>query len=385
LGVHEGEAQLFVNLVPQDDPDSYENGVRYDAGTRWQDASDTDWDTVENKDITDQATLTREAETLADELGDSNIEAEATTPNLNLELGDTVQVVKPDAEIDRAMRIHRIKEVVTGSTKTLKLLLSTRTRARVDENDDLRAIRQFNKGFQGSSVAVNGGPVIQAIDNGDPVTIPFRYPDLEFENAAELQVRGLEYRVDSQPKSHDHDVTINIPDHDHSVTVNIPSHNHSYTIESPDHIHDLSGDGFATTETQETSANDGTDHTHIYGVYQDVATQQTISNTTDSGGSEVLSETTDDGGAFITTETTDTETGLEAGIFGTNDTPSNVEVYINNNLFDSNIGSGTFQTTVDISDELTKDAWNTITIRSDSLGRIQASPFIEGYAQIGQQ
>jgi hypothetical protein len=65
LGAHEGEAQYFANLVPQDDPQTYENEVRYST-PRWSSSEDTDWDRWANKDVADQPTIEEEAASLGE-------------------------------------------------------------------------------------------------------------------------------------------------------------------------------------------------------------------------------------------------------------------------------------------------------------------------------
>lgn len=450
LGAHEGEAQLFANLVPADDSATYENRVNYTTA-RWSDGDARDWDRWENKDVTDQSTIEEEAAALGEELKEQLIEAKATTPELDIQVGDTVQVVKDDADLNRAMRIHRLKEKHEGSTTTYKLLLSTRTTLRTDDSADLRDIQRFNTGFQGSSVAVNGGPVIGAVDSTNPLTFGFRYPDLEFENTATLQVRGQSYRVDSQPKSHNHDVDIDIPEHFHTVDINttagggagsaayegvdnaavISPNNNSYFLDIPDffgndpayvvgYIHvtrapDDSGpesleidmyENYGQSGTifngeyenylpgvsrmfQGTTANPqaGTDHfefmldatggtyTFEYGLWAISEHEHPINET----------ETSDGGGAFFTTESSSTAVGQEPGILTTADTPSNVGVEINGTTVASGIGTGTFQTTVDIAGDLINDSWNDISLTSDSLGRVQATVFVEGYDQVGTQ
>jgi hypothetical protein len=105
--------------------------------------------------------------------------------------------------------------------------------------------------------------------------------------------------------------------------------------------------------------------------------------TSDAGGSFFEDTTTDGGGGFFGTETSDTTTGVEPGIFTTTDTPSNVGVTINGNTVATGIGTGTFETTIDVGGEFTKDAWNTVEVSSDSLGIIEVSAAIDGYDQIG--
>jgi hypothetical protein len=469
LGAHEGEAQLFANLVPSDDSATYENRVDYTT-SRWSDGDTRDWDRWENKDVTDQATIEEEAAALGEELKETLVEAKATTPDLDIQIGDTVQVVKSDADLDRAMRIHRLKEMYEGATKKLKLLLSTRTTLRTDDSADLRDIQRFNTGFQGSSVAVNGGPVIGALDSTNPLTFGFRYPDLEFENTATLRVRGESYRVDSQPKSHSHDVTVTHPSHDHDVTH--PSHDHDVDILSTtdaaasgaesasafdqivfgDNFAELtfdlplvSGDaGYAFVTcltTIPSGAGDATDPlVQMFNVDKgttfydqsvsevpdgetrfDVAVttgdvegdtinvefedlnnntseirltvggvvvadhDHTVNDTETSDAALGTNETSTAALGTTETSTSDTATGQEPGIFTTADTPSNVGVEINGTTVATGIGTGTFETTVDISGDLNVDSWNDITLTSGSLGRIQATVFLEGYSQIGKK
>jgi len=69
----------------------------------------------------------------------------------------------------------------------------------------------------------------------------------------------------------------------------------------------------------------------------------------------------------------------------TGKTPSNVDVLVDGTTVATDIGSGTFETIVDISNELTVGAWNDIALSSDSLGHIQATVSVDGYKQIGTQ
>jgi hypothetical protein len=208
LGAHEGEAQLYVNLVPADDTDAQnnlENVVTYQT-PRWTQEADTDWDRWSNNDITDQATLEEEAANLGAELTDVHVTAETVVPtSVGLEIGDTVQVVKPDADLDRQMRVHKKWRRAGGRNDTDsdaaivdKVELSTRTTLQTESDADLEELRKFNTGFQGSSVSVQGGGSRQPVDADLNAEIPFFYPELEFENSAEIQFRGLAYRAYSR-------------------------------------------------------------------------------------------------------------------------------------------------------------------------------------------
>ncbi|AFH22130.1 hypothetical protein OSG_eHP18_00100 [environmental Halophage eHP-18] len=433
LGAHEGEAQLSANLVPASDSASYDNRVNY-TSPRWSDGDPRDWDRYENKDVTDQDTLFEEAENLGDEIKEELIEAEATVPDgVNIDVGDTVRVVKPDAGLDRDMRIHRLKEVVEGTVRKLKVLLSTRTTARKDGSDDLRDIQRFNTGFQGSSVAVNGGPVIGAVDSGNPLTFGFRYPDLEFENTATLRVRGESYRIDSKGAASGggstetsnnggtfNDITKLASTRSNKFTSFTSTSSQTATVTEPIGSGGEQQNYRAILEADATSTNlfvervvleDTTEGDIVYtndNIDQSrILLQIPIDETIDRNGNDIEARVTlqqspsDFWDVTLKTLNEQSHSHLfdwqhnhdvtipnhthppDAGIFTTGDTPSNTGVDINGTTVASGIGTGTFETTVDIAGDLTKGSWNDITLTSDSLGRVQATVFIEGYDQIG--
>jgi len=62
--------------------------------------------------------------------------------------------------------------------------------------------------------------------------------------------------------------------------------------------------------------------------------------------------------------------------------PSNVDILVNGATVATDVGSGEFETVVDIADELDRDAWNTIQATSDTIGHVQINPYVEAYKQI---
>lgn len=66
-----------------------------------------------------------------------------------------------------------------------------------------------------------------------------------------------------------------------------------------------------------------------------------------------------------------------------NETASNVDVLVNGTEEVTNIGSGEFETTVDLADTLTDGQFNQIELASDTLGLLIASIGIRAYEQIG--
>jgi hypothetical protein len=430
LGAHEGEAQYFVNLVPQSDPATYENEVRYST-PRWGDSGDTDWDRWENKDVADQSTLESEAEALADEISESLVEATTYTSNVDLDLGDTVQVVKPDADLDRSMRVHRITTRAGGrsdagsSAATVdELLLSTRTTARNDSGKDLRSIRQFNTGFQGTSVVIQGGGSRQPVNSSNNAVVPFDYPEIAFENEAVLQVRGLPYRAYSSgaasggaptSSAKSDDITaIDLADSGDNVFVD-PGQQTTITATVDSGFQgdmmifnvDFSIEGDASFPDEDdipvvidlrvpgTGLWDGYIEVDELGNWtRNVSTTEIDANedfelTVDNrdGTNTLIFDYSITGYAPDHEHTIDPHThDADPGITEfASTTPTGVDVVINGTTVATDIGTGEFETEVDIAGELTRGAWNDIELTSDTLGHIQATVSIDGYKKIGTQ
>jgi len=426
LGAHEGEAQFFANLVPSDDSANYDNRVNYST-SRWSDGNTRDWDRYVNKDVTDQATIEEEAAELGTEITERLVEAKATT-TLDLDIGDTVQVTKTDADLDRAMRAHRIKEVAEGGTVKRELLLSTRTIVRSDDAEDLRDIQRFNSGFQGSSVVVQGGGSRQPVDAQNNAEIPFFYPDLEFENKAELFVRGLTYRAYSSGAASGGGDTTTSTASDRGGTNLLASKDYAsdQTLAPGDKTtltttisedaatgHSLVKIGFDTNDVKndqqvyvkcvtgitrifEAGIRNATTGQWYYAgmtgqelekndtVEFEVKNPSSNSNTFTISASESSGISVQDPDHTHKVTFPDHTHEPEPGIseFG-NETPTAVDVLVDSNKVATDIGTGTFQTTVDISNELTKNAWNLIELTSDDLGHIQTTVSIKGYDKIG--
>jgi hypothetical protein len=431
LGAHEGEAQYFANLVPQSDPATYENEVRYST-PRWSSSEDTDWDRWANKDVADQDTIEEEAASLGEELKESLVEAETVVPtSVGLNVGDTVRVVKDDADLDRDMRVHRLTRRAgsfneTGGDAAVvdKVLLSTRTTLRRDDDAELEEIQRFNSGFQGTSVVIQGGGSRQPVNSSNNAVVPFDYPEIAFENEATLQVRGLPYRAyssgaDVQQGGQFEIVTQGFFDTDQVLDpgdfaqINLPSIPSSYS----DYVGYLRGR--VITDAPRTSGYelDITINAGVVGsVFSETITLDDFGNwftvvaepsltSDDNASMEIRNPSTQSNTITISGGTDETELRLTdpdhdhspaPGIIESfpNDPdanasgqlyPTGVDVVINGNTVATDIGTGEFETEVDIAGELTRGAWNDIELTSDTLGHIQATVSIDGYKKIGTQ
>jgi hypothetical protein len=428
-----------------------------------------------------QDAIDEAANALADELVDPYYEVKATVENEDLSLGDFVQVQKPDAGIDRKMRIHHITTTTdTGdeskATTVDKLLLSTRNLAREDPQKELSDIQRYNKAFQGSAMwgTVAGG--VQAVDSNLEYTLSFFYPDVDFEHLVELQVKSLPYRAFSSGAAagddHTHDVTVTHPSHDHAIDFrnqDTPT-NTSYTsnrfgsdgpayelldqggisvssltvqdanstefqvnIDSSGRGHgylvvQLSLDNITEQEIAHIEVFNEQDGTPYYenGVHPDIsgfvylripvdarslAGDDVVVRVSNNTGSDFeITDTSTEVAVYqegvhdhqndffdVTTETalgnTTSETStaesahthpVDPGVTEfPSETASSVDVLVNGNTEATDIGTGTFETTVDLSGTLMPGAWNTITVASTTLGLLQCTAAIDVYRQVG--
>lgn len=373
IGAHEGEAQIFANLVPNGDSGNYENEVTYNQ-PRSSSSEDTDWHRTSNKDVASQDTIEAEAEALADELVDEHLEITARVVGEDIALGDTVHVTKPEADIDRDLRIKRLvtragsyTDTDSGAAVIDHVLLSSRNLARQTEQDRMRDVSRYNVAYEGSAVWGTLSSGRQPVNASLNYELPFFYPDIEFEHKAELLVRGLPYRAYSSGGAAG-------GDHSHVVGVTHPSHSHDVIIDAPPHAH---------KETQvidrETEAASG--HTHLYddlnnGNRADLfsVSSETKTSTTELGTTQ--SETSDASGDH-------THPPNPGVIEFATTTPTGVDVIVNGTTVATDIGSGTFETTVDVSGDLTKGAWNMIELTSDDVGHLHSVISIEAYRQLG--
>lgn len=400
LGAQDGPEQVTAEAVVS----------HYQSGER------PVWRRYANKEVIDQSRMQSIVDTIVSEIESSPryLTVECSVKDEDLELGDEVHVTYPEENIDTDLRITMLTTEITRRGYLLLCTLSNRALATTDRqtkrNDDLE---RFNQGYQGFVDRDNFRAVEkQAFDGTVDATGEYFYPnDVVSEQRAEIVVKTEPYRVDSKGAAgggdHTHSVTVSHPSHDHSVTipdhnhsVTIPDHNHGVTVEVADHAHSL------PEETGDTGETDGHRHTYVRrggfnttrsqvetgGVVN--ATAQSYSTTSDDGGG--TTETTDDGGGTTQTSTdalgtTTSETSDASGTH-THDPdpgiiesfpnhpesnangellPSGVDLLIDGTTVATDIGSGEFTTTIEVTGEFTSGV-NDISLQSDSLGLVTA-------------
>lgn len=388
LGAHEGEAQKFVTLVPASDSSTYDNRVNY-TNPDWDDGDAETWDRISNNELATTNALEAEADAIAGEIVNSFIEAEADVVDVDINIGDKFTVKKvADGQtiLDEELRAVAFTRIQEGSTVRYRTRFSSRTMTRSSEFEKVSEdADRTNVAFQGSSIEMAIGPVEQNVDVGEPLEMPFRFPDLQFENFVELHIDSRAFRHYSQPVGHNHGVSIS--DHTHDVIMD--THTHGYTLKTLSHHHVLEYQRTITTELADGHTHDADvagntytfDGTPVPDLTGDVRAESTSESaeTSASAGGEI--ETTEAGGSTTTT-TTDTE-GVKIGVETTAELPAGVDVKIDGTTVATDIGSGTFQQTLDLSGQFTPGAWTTIEITTDNPGRFIATLAVGGYRQIG--
>lgn len=245
LGAGEGRHQRELNFVPADDTESYDNKRTY-VNNDWQDGDQTKWNVISNKDITDIDALEQFGQNKIEDFNsDGYIDVTTTVRGIELRLGDVVQVVNADEEIDTSMKVVSLVERVLPTGTEYDVVLSTRKESRrKDSEKDRQDIQRYNKSLQGTAVPINASGGRQPVNSSNNYELKLYYPDeVKFEHRLNVRVMGLAYRAYSEGVeaggNHTHDVNVTHPTHSHEVTVTHPSHSHNVTVNHPSHSHDV--------------------------------------------------------------------------------------------------------------------------------------------------
>lgn len=398
LGAQHGPDQVLAEAV----------APSYNAGERQV------WREYENKDIVQQDRL----QTIVDRLiaeADANrrrLRVEAgLTPDVDVSLGDTVQVDLDNHGIDTPLRIVRLKEFLSNDARYVATL-TNRTPERGGDRKRRDDIGRFNSGDQGfidrdNFRAVERQPVTSTLN----ATGEYPYPDdVQTEILSELTVRSIPYRAYSSGAADGGGVAT-------STGANSVFEEAVFTAGSTGTV---TGDGttktldtFSTfTDTQQmnvtislevsdTAGSFNVDTVRVTdGVndYENVVRTAYGSEGRDSN-SALITVPVDVGDGTTFTAEIDTSSGVDylANIIwvGIGDhthdvfvpdhthpvepgvtefagqTASGVDVVVDGTTVATNIGSGTFTTTVDLSGVFTPGV-NEIELVSDSLGRLSA-------------
>lgn len=236
VGAGEGQHQLFVNVVPDDDPETYENEVR--VTTDWEDGDLIRWGpTVSNKDIINQDVLEDFAETLYEEYRlEDPMDVETTINGVdNVELGDEFHVFNDADDVDENLRVVQVTTIIDKEGIDYRVILSNRKHTRRSATDaDTKDVSRYNLAFEGDAVWATPGGSRQPVGDGVNYRMDFRMPnEVEYLHRFKLQVIGFPYRFYASPEEHDHTVTI--PDHTHPVE----GDSHSHNLNMDPHAHDI--------------------------------------------------------------------------------------------------------------------------------------------------
>jgi len=185
------------------------------------------WRRYTNKDVVQQDRMQTIVDRMIAEY-DTNprrVTVEAGLIDVDVNLGDSIQVTLPEHDIDEPLRIMRLTEII-GTAQQYVAKLTNRRPERGGGRKARDDLQRFNAGDQGFIDRDNVTSGWNPSGDGTPQTlvIPNWPDDIQTEIDVELFVQGRAWRSPVTATGHSHDVTVTHPSHAHDVTH--PSHDH---------------------------------------------------------------------------------------------------------------------------------------------------------------
>lgn len=196
------------------------------------------WRRYVNKDVVNADRMQTIVDRMIQEYNDNprRVTVEAGLVDVDVNLGDSIQVTLPEHDIDQSLRIMRLTEIIGTAQRYVAKLTNRRPErgGRRKAQDDLQ---RFNAGDQGFIDRDNVTSGWNPAGDGVPQTLvlPNWPDDIETEIAVDLFVQGRAWRSPVTATGHSHTVDVTHPSHSHDVTH--PSHSHDVT--HPSHSHDV--------------------------------------------------------------------------------------------------------------------------------------------------
>jgi len=356
-----------------------------------------------DKDIQQQGRADDLAQRFVDEYdGDPEfVEAEVLVePSINPSLGDEFRVQIPKRNIDTDLRITNLRRILDMAGERIRCVFSNRKLTRDVHGDrQQRSIDEFREGNAGQYFFNSERVALTPIESSESLQFDISYPtDVVGDFGASLTIKSQPYRARVISQGHTHEVSIPGHNHalfldDHNHDLSIGDHTHDVDITAPPHLHYLATDDRTDTNTSETSnpnniSGSVDDHTHTFGLDDDMLSTSTTTETSTAGGGTTT--TTTDGGGITTTtssggsttETTDEQGDLAPGVNEFSDEQvSNVTVTLNGNTIASGL-SPPINETIDITGQLSGGD-NAVEVTTDSLGEVEVVWLFEGIKNAG--
>lgn len=374
------------------------------------------WRKYTNKEIVNTDRLQSIVDRLAAEFDAERrrIVAETTLVDVDVNLGDRVTVDLPEHDIDRLLRCTRRAERI-GSDPGIDVTLTNRDPSRGGDRKRRDDLERFNAGDQGVLDRDTDSYGWQPVSSSVNATRPYPYPsDVVAENVAEVVVNSIPYRSFVGASGHTHPLTANtVAESGTSLNgsggtadvwqdtatldgVSISTDGTEFVTSFTSFVDERSTSGDVNTigDIQYRLRNDSTGDVYPASSY---VRHDPVYDGADTGrstpvhfmirapgnpnGSTYTLEFKPDASFsstdllvaqhlawYVIAETTQSTAALEPGINDyPSETASNCDLIVNGNTVATNIGSGTFNTTVDISGQFSAGD-NTIELTSDTLG-----------------
>lgn len=406
LGAQQGNARIQV----EKETPSYSGGLQ-------------SWKIYPDKNITSESRAEKIANQIVTEYENKprRLVVETTTFGESLDIGDEVRVVSDRDNIDDVLRVTRKEDVFDGRREVLSLELSNRFFLINDREEKRRRdIENFNRSFQGDVVTLTAGGYRDFVDGINNYAFTVNKPsDVVREIKAELNVEGLPYRTNlsiggltTEPEDFD---TIsytwdNVAWNDgETKSISLPFSD----FENDDLIfyirlgEALSADNVSPGDTWQVDFVTGGFTTFNPGFQMNFTALEPVNSIANTGYNlqatqqvDFSAESIDFEEIYVTNQSGTDLNSIDVKIGFINkkhkhavvpdinrypaQTPSGVNVIINDEVIAENIGSGEFNTTIDITGELNQQGVNTIELTSGTRGNIRATAFLDLYRQITQ-
>lgn len=403
LGAEQGENQVQAEAVI----------ASYSAGDRQV------WREYVNKDIVNQDRLQEIVNRLAGEYDSARrrLTVKAGLLGVDVNVGDRVTVDIPPHDIDRLLRIVTLREII-GPNPRYEATLTNRVAERGGNRKRRDDLQRFNTGWQGFVDRDNDSYGWQPVTAATNATRPYQYPsDVVSEKRAEVYVSSIPYRAYSQGSANLDSPNFDLIQNRSVVTNERLSPGQSFTFSAP--VPSFEGESSVDEVFNDYVLEFLVDIEMLEPDNVTVGSQETIGLSVRAGGTVQLfdGEVTTDSFGNLTRRIVNTtvepgeniewtvtnvyssgdilisdNSGLwmwdfdhthppEPGLIDfPNTTASNVDLIVNGTTVATDIGTGTFNTTVDIAGQMSAGV-NTIELSSDSLGLLNATVITQLFRQ----
>lgn len=378
IGAGEGKAQTTTTVTASDYVSSERKKWRVHAA----------------KDVSSVSTLNEIGQTVIEEKKQQRIDVNGVVTGVDVNLGDTFQVVHEEEDLDASLRVPKVEYVKKQDGEEWRVTMSNTAVTRSDPGQQVRRRTETSTtSLEGSAVQVSEGPGRGPVDADHDYVMDFYYPgEVQHEYRVDLKIKGLNFRGYSGGSRLDSIASMNLS------TFSAVSPGSTVTLDSFTMPSDWNGRGFirmiptysGTSNFflffEDSNANEVQEFSHDWT--HDVTAADITHGDLNAGETYDVLVKNYDGGNNVDFDSNahgviysmripsptiadfDGSGGLQSLY------PKNCNIDINNDstVINAGLGDGSspFEATVDLSGHLNPGQWNTVKISSEAAGHIDA-------------